>query len=126
MRYRHILDDLFANDPGNFISVTSHKGTSSRILELVGRDPELFGSQHGQIFPVLVQYSPIVDWHVLLEMDHHDHVIEGKAGRETRPGHCFRGCWGMSDYTHAFADCGIKDMHDEKAVARLLYGNESA
>lgn len=54
-RYRlsQLLDDIFANDDGVFLSLTSHSGAIRSILAAIGH--RTFALQTGGVIPVLVR-----------------------------------------------------------------------
>ncbi|KAF1950629.1 phosphoglycerate mutase family protein [Byssothecium circinans] len=52
-RLEQLLDDIFKNDDGVFLSLTSHSGAIRSILEAVGH--RTFGLETGGVIPVLVK-----------------------------------------------------------------------
>jgi len=58
-RYRlaQFLDDVFANDEGVFLSLTSHSGAIRSILAAVGH--RWFALETGGVIPVLVRASRV-------------------------------------------------------------------
>jgi hypothetical protein len=48
-----LLDDVFANDEGVFLSLTSHSGAIASVLEAV--EHRAFALQTGGVIPVLVR-----------------------------------------------------------------------
>ena len=58
-RYRlaQLLDDIFANDDGVFLSLTSHSGAIGSILEAI--EHREFALQTGGVIPVLVRASKV-------------------------------------------------------------------
>ena len=56
-RLRHFLDDLFANDPSTWISLTTHSGACRAILAVVGH--RLFRIPQGSAMAVLVEAKEI-------------------------------------------------------------------
>jgi hypothetical protein len=52
-RLATLLDDIFANDAGTFLSLTSHSGAISSILEAIGHRG--FALQTGGVIPVLLK-----------------------------------------------------------------------
>ncbi|KAF1967636.1 hypothetical protein BU23DRAFT_602801 [Bimuria novae-zelandiae CBS 107.79] len=54
-RVRTVLDSIAADAETTYVSITSHMGTSRRVLEILGLDSGLFGGKHAQVYPVVVQ-----------------------------------------------------------------------
>lgn len=52
-RLAQLLDDVFANDEGVFVSLTSHSGAIGSILAAVGH--RTFALQTGGVIPVVVR-----------------------------------------------------------------------
>lgn len=56
-RLSQLLDDIFAHDPGMFLSLTSHSGAIGSILEAIGH--RKFALQTGGVIPVLVKAKKV-------------------------------------------------------------------
>lgn len=56
-RLSQLLDDIFENDSGVFLSLTSHSGAIGSILEAVGHRE--FALQTGGVIPVLVRATRV-------------------------------------------------------------------
>jgi hypothetical protein len=56
-RLSQFLDDIFANDEGVFLSMTSHSGAIGSILEVIGH--RAFALQTGGVIPVLVRAKKV-------------------------------------------------------------------
>lgn len=53
IRSKAALDDVFSNDDGTWISLTSHSGEIASVLRVLGH--QTFGLSTGQIIPVLIK-----------------------------------------------------------------------
>lgn len=56
-RLEQLLDDIFENDKGAFLSLTSHSGAIGSILEGIGHRP--FSLQTGGVIPVVVKAKKV-------------------------------------------------------------------